>query len=54
MAVTPDDRWLVLLGGEGLAQLVVYLYDLRKEVFVDYHDFGCQAILNNPTTQMMK
>ena len=54
MAVTPDDRWLVLLGGAGLAQFTLYLYDLRKEEFVDYHDFACQAVLNNPTTQMMR
>ncbi|MEW5796381.1 MAG: hypothetical protein AB1772_08455 [Candidatus Zixiibacteriota bacterium] len=54
MAVTPDDRWLVLLGGGGLGQFVVYLYDIRKEVFVDYQDLGRGAFLVNPTVQMMR
>ncbi|MCX6834141.1 MAG: hypothetical protein NTW07_03240 [candidate division Zixibacteria bacterium] len=54
MAVTPDDRWLVMLGGAGLGQFVMYLYDLRKEEFVDYQELGGGVFLTNPTTQMMR
>jgi hypothetical protein len=53
MATTPDNRWMVMLGGSDLAPQVLYLYDVEREQFVDFIDFGIVA-LSNPTVQKMK
>lgn len=42
MVVTPDGRWLVMLSGVFPNQLIVY--DLKKEEWVDYYNFGCHNI----------
>jgi len=42
MVVTPDNRWLVATDGVGAHQLL--LYDLRKQRWADYHDFGSHNV----------
>jgi len=54
LAVTPDNRWLVVSGGIGMGQYVLYLYDIRNEEFVDYQEFDREAVLTNPTTRLMR
>ncbi len=45
MAVTPDDKYLVMLDAPGAHQLL--LYDIENGLFVDYIDFGDQVELTN-------
>ena len=55
MAVTPDGRWLVFLGGSGIGQVDIYLYDLEDKTLVD-HIGLCTggASLNSVTTRLIR
>ena len=53
-AFTPDGRWLVLSGGSQMLQQALFLYDLQDEKLVDYVDLGRNAMLTNPTSQLIK
>ena len=54
MAVTPDGRWLVFLGGGQIGFCSLYLFDLKEHTFVDYVDFSSQnVILKSVTTQLI-
>ncbi len=53
IAVTPDGRWLVALGGTQLAQFILYQYNLQNEKLVYYKDFG-SVQLTNLTVQSIK
>jgi len=57
MVVTPDGRWLVILGGS-LAQFVVYLYDIQKRELVYRQDFdfgdGKGHLFTNLSVQLQK
>jgi hypothetical protein len=52
LAVTPDGRWLVILGGTFLAQFTFYVYDLKKHEMVDFVDPGRPVTFKHPTVQM--
>ena len=54
MAVSPEGRWLVLLGGIQLAQQAIYLYDFERQELVDYKYLGRNIVLTNPTVQIIK
>lgn len=54
MAVTPDGKWLVTLGGIQLSQQVLYLYDLQREDLVDYVDLGRGVVLTNTSVQKVR
>ncbi len=51
MAITPDGRWLVMLGGS-LALRVLYLYDIQTGLLVHREDWGGSGhIFTNVTVQ---
>ena len=53
MTVTPDNRWLVMLGGS-MALMAIYVYDIEKGELVFREDFGLGHYFTSISTQLWK